>query len=159
MSTTLYSFGEFKEQQGMTGNNDALWIGNRWLLANGAQSDGEYTHRQPPVDGPDLLNLLLEFCRHKLKLAEKKFTHTQEYIREAAEFKAKGAGPGPAEAAFTELGMFQEIVVETRKQIAIYTKQRQQVSGPDRFEQIERQRADNRAAANDAINRAMAFQI
>jgi hypothetical protein len=62
MPTTLYSYAEFKEQQGITDVDDALWVGHRYLLANGAQSDGEHSHYQPPVDRKELLKLLLEFC-------------------------------------------------------------------------------------------------
>jgi len=159
MPTVLYSFVEFKELQKITDPDDCLWIHGRYLMANGAQSDGEGRHYGPPEDGSELLTLLLEFCKGKLKLAEKKFAETQSYIFEQAHILECGAGPGPAEDAFTDLEKFQAIVVAMREQIASYSKQGGAMNGPSGEEQFNQRRTENSAAASAAINRAREFSI
>jgi hypothetical protein len=159
MPTTLYDFDEFKRQQGITDADACLYVGTRWLLANGAQSDGIFNHLQPPSDRQELLTLQLEFCKHKLHVAERGFTETQKYITEQAHYCEIGAGLPPDESAYSDLKRLQAVVFKTREQIAIYRRELRQLAGPDRHEQYQERRSAQQAAAQAAVERARQIQI
>ena len=56
----IESFQEFIARQGV---GDPLMVRNRWLFSNGAQSDGHFSHGDPPDDPTALVRLKLAFVR------------------------------------------------------------------------------------------------
>ncbi len=83
---------EFTARQG----SKPLFVGNRYLFPNGAQSDGMGNHCDPPDDPGELAQLRFEFVRAKLENAKKRYRDDYTNIKESAEFHKMGAGPGPA---------------------------------------------------------------
>jgi hypothetical protein len=145
---------EFAERQGCPQIHHA----GRWLFENGAQWT-EVGGIEPPEDQETLLALQCEFLTARLKEEKKSFTACQEYIGTQAEYHSMGAGPAPAEEAFTDLKRFHENVLNLREELQAKQTMLDGLRGPSAEERYNEKRNRERAAAQEAVQRATSIRI
>lgn len=150
----IESYDEFQARM----NCPFVTTGGRYLFANGAQSNGT-DHLEPPADPLELLPLEIEYLAARLKTEERQFNECKRYIITQAQYYALNAGPAPAEEAFTDLERFQKNVLATREEIEDKQTTLARLRGPSREQIYHEQRGQQRATAQDAIDRAMSLGI
>ena len=87
----IENHSEFIVRQG----SPARWVKNRWLLANGAQSDGNRTFFEPPTDPDELAQLRHEYLLAEIVALEKEYTGIETNIGLQAEYFGRGCGASP----------------------------------------------------------------
>lgn len=155
----IEDFEEFKKRM----NCPYVASRKRYLFENGGQSNGGLgQHTDPPDDPQSLLTLQIEYLAVRLEQEETKFNDCKGYIMEQARFHSLGAGPPPAEDAFSDLARFKKNVFTYRDQLAAKQEELSALLGPDHQSPRERkdeQREQSRRVANEAITRALRLEI
>src|SRR5690606_6113222 len=90
MPIIIETYHEFEQRQ----KCEAIFVHNRWLFANGAQSD-EHSHADPPTNPQERKRLRFEFLTAKHANLLSKYNHDRDAILEQAQYHAMGAGPMP----------------------------------------------------------------
>lgn len=92
MPQVIETFQEFKDRQGC----ECVYVRERWLFANGAESNQEQ-HVEPPSDEIALLLLRHEFLKAIIKAKIARYQHDHKAIKTAIYYESVNAGPGPDE--------------------------------------------------------------
>lgn len=151
----IESFEEFRQRQSC----EFIVTNSRYLFANGAQSNGQTYHGDPPTDPQALLSLRLEYLTAMLKREEGRFNRTQSYIISQGEIHAANAGPPVDPQAFVELEMFQKNVLGLREQLRANRAELAEQRGPSLHQEHQRRLAEQQRAGREAIARAVSIQI
>lgn len=146
--------GDFSDRQGCP----RITHGGRWLYANGAQwtSQGGI---EPPHEPEEKLRLKIEYLGAMLEREERLFNQCQTYINTQATYHSYGAGPAPAEEAFTDLERFQKNVLKLRQQLRAKERKLIDLHGQSPEQLYLEKRGLERSIAQQAISRASGFQI
>lgn len=91
MPNVLYSVGEFAKKQGCK----PVWVLDRWIFPNGAQSDGKNNHMDPPEDPIAVLQLRRLYTRAKLEATIEHYNNDRNAINTQAYYHQLGVGPPP----------------------------------------------------------------
>ena len=93
------SFDEFKSRM----ESDCEFIRNRYLFRNGAQSNGDFAHIEPPANPSELAKLKKEFLKFRLDLAEAEFNDMKTYVEEQAAMKMRYRNAVPPRSDSVEI--------------------------------------------------------
>lgn len=99
----LELFHEFRERQGCPFIINANGVR---VFVNGATSDGDLRHLDPPSDPKELAAIRLQFFKPKLEAEERAFSNFRQSVVDMAEFKDKYPNsnvPGPPPDADAQL--------------------------------------------------------
>jgi hypothetical protein len=123
-----------------------------WVFENGAVSDGQLRHENPPDNKVERLGRQLLFFKTKLQRTEGEFRDLQSYISTQTEFARFRAGPPPDEAAFTDLETLQKRVLSLRAEIQSRVDELKAIRGQSPAERhviaYEQRQHDAEAARN-----------
>lgn len=131
---------------------------DRWIYENGAiwTSHGGI---EPPDDATSLLAIQSEFLAVRIEQEERLFRECREYIASQANYHRLGAGPAPAEQAFTDLERFQTNILQWREVLQAKRDELRNLRGPTPGERAEEQRRQFQTTAQACMSRVANFQI
>lgn len=155
MPEVRYYFEEFAEQMGC----EYVPFRGGYLFENGAQSNGRFEHRQPPRDPERLLKLQIEFTKHKIKVAEKKFKSTRNYIDTQTQIFRSGYGPAVEEEAFKALEVQQRVVFDLREKMLNQRTKLKEMIGPPPTDIHAEEASQRKAEAHDDQQRLAQIRI
>ena len=142
----IESLQEFRERQCCT----PMLLRDRYLFPNGAQSDGGYSHIEPPSDPTALARLQHEYTTAKLAQVIKRYNQDREAIATQAQYHAMGAGPLPPDGWQEHLATLAKEIEELQATLDSLTSQLPRVqreAGYDYRRDQQRQAAKQVTAA------------
>jgi hypothetical protein len=107
------TFQEFSQRQGCP----YIETNIGYLFANGARSNGEFYHIDPPTDQDELLELRIAYLKPVLANEERRLRNVENQLATQAQISALGAGPSVAAELKKKFAALQSRVGELTREL------------------------------------------
>lgn len=164
MPRLIEEFDDFKQRMARTNIDPEhlfrkpMMVQHRWLFWNGARSDGNERHIEPPDEEIELLKLRVEYVEALLDKAVLRYRTLRHNVAEQAEYHKANAGASPDDQYPNwrqELERLGAKVESLSAELRTLAERGRALCGADVAERHQNQR-DNQRATADNINRELA---
>ena len=139
----IVTFDEFARNQ----DCERIWLHERYLFSNGAESDGNRMHNDPPDDEFDKLYLQQEFVSYKLEKETSAFNEFKNDCLNRASMAQRYANlPGPTDDATEQLLAGRVRIFKLRKELKAIEER---LTESPEYKQAEKRRAVATAQRSD----------
>ena len=150
------TFQEFKMRMGC----ECVAVKGRYLFRNGAQSDGELSHRDPPGELFARLKLEREFLQFNLDRKTKEFnTLKAEALEQSSLHRRYSNLPSPSPQAPDALRRIQKVVFELRSEIRAIDERLEERADNRHIKVQQDIRAEQLAQTNAILHEVQSIEI